>query len=290
MIDRTRKQCIPTSIVRLSAVLIMLLVASCNGSSNTPVDAGTGDTDTDADTDTDTDTGTAIDWGDTIPCYGDPEPGEVCVPGGKYMMGCVPGDVECDAEEGPMVEVTLSPFFVDVHEVTHDELIPWLNTLFDGYTRMGGRVYKEGSYGHLLWANRGAPVYKADEDGLYRWFGMYDELPTGITGDYTCFKRYSYSAAGGLAWWGAKLYCEQHGKQLPTEAQWEAAARGQTLNEYPCGTDIEPCWWGTYDCHQEGECAYENCFSPCAIPFHVDSPISGCWMTAPVPSTWKPRH
>ncbi len=219
---------------------------------------------------------TAIDWGDTIPCVGDPEPDEVCVPGGKYMMGCVPGDVECDAEEGPMVEVNLSPFFVDVHEVTHDELIPWLNTLFDGYLRGGGMVMTQLPDAKTLWSNRGAPVFMGDGDGLYHWY--YSKPPQVETGDYTCFLRPSSAvAAGGMGWWGAKLYCEHHGKQLPTEAQWEAAARGQTLHEYPCGTDIEPCWWGRYDCVENGDCPYEYCFSPCDIPFGVDSPIVGCW-------------
>ena len=283
MTNRKYERCIGAFLIRLSVAPILLWVASCgNGSSNTPVDAGTGDTDTDTDTDTDsdTDTDTDIDWGDTIPCVGDPEPGEVCVPGGKYMMGCVPGDVECDAEEGPMVEVTLSPFFIDVHEVTHDELLPWLNTLFDGYIRMGGLVASEGSDGHLLWANTGAPVFMGDGDGLYHWYSMFDVLPVAVTQiiiDHTCWLRYSNAAAGGMGWWGAKLYCEHHGKRLPTEAQWEAAARGQTLNEYPCGTDIEPCWWGNYDCDQGGDCAHENCFDPCDIPFHVISPITGCW-------------
>ncbi len=275
MTNRISERCMGAFLVRLSAVAIMIWVASCdNGNSNTPADSGTGDSDSDADSDTD------IDWGDTIPCVGNPEPGEVCVPGGKYVMGCVPGDVECDAEEGPIVEVTLSPFFIDVHEVTHDELIPWLNTLFDGYIRMGGMVGKEGSDGYGIWFNRGAPVFKADEDGLYRWYDILDELPVAVTQtiiDYTCWLRYSNAAAGGMTWWGAKLYCEHHGKQLPTEAQWEAAARGQTLQEYPCGTDIEPCWWGRYDCDQNGECAYENCFDPCDIPFPVDSETTGCW-------------
>ncbi len=303
MNNRTYKQCMLTLIVRLSMMPILLWVASCsNGSSNTPIDAGTTDTDTDADsdadsdtdadtdtdtdtdtdsytdTDTDTDTGTGVDWGDTTPCEGAPEAGEVCVPGGKYVMGCVPGDVECDAEEGPMVEVTLSPFFVDVHEVTHDELIPWLNTLFAGYERLGGGIRsEEGPPYTVIWANRGAPVFKGDGDGLYHWYDEFDVLPTGITGDYTCWQRDSSAAAGGLGWWGAKLYCEHHGKQLPTEAQWEAAARGQTLQEYPCGTDIAPCWWGTYDCKEGGDCAWEFCFYPCTIPFQVDSPITGCW-------------
>ena len=301
MNSRTNRQNILTSIARLFVVLILLLVASCdNGSSNTPVDAGTTDTDADTDTDTDsdtdmdtdtdtdmdtdsdteTDTGTGVDWGDTTPCEGASEAGEVCVPGGKYVMGCVPGDVECDAEEGPMVEVTLSPFFIDVHEVTHDELILWLNTLFSGYVRGGGMVMTQLPDAKWVWANRGAPVFMGDGDGLYHWYDPFDVLPVGVTQaviDNTCWQRYSDAAAGGLGWWGAKLYCEHHGKQLPTEAQWEAAARGQTLQEYPCGTDIAPCWWGTYDCDEYGDCPWEFCFDPCDIPFQVDSPITGCW-------------
>ena len=193
-------------------------------------------------------------------------------------MGCVPGDVECTDEEKPLVEVTLSPFFVDVHEVTYDQLIPWLNTLYDGYVRAGGMIMTPLPDEKWIWANRGSPVISDPVGSDFKWYESGDPLPDDVEEEWFCWMRDPDMAANGLGWWGAKLYCESLGKSLPTEAQWEAAARGQTLNEYPCGSDLEPCWYGPYDCMLGGDCAWEQCFDPCGIPFtgHYDEGM-GCW-------------
>lgn len=44
-----------------------------------------------------------------------------------------------------------------------------------------------------------------------------------------------------VTWFGAKLYCEAQGKRLPTEAEWELAARGPERRRFPWGDHPNGC-------------------------------------------------
>ncbi|MFO8072236.1 MAG: SUMF1/EgtB/PvdO family nonheme iron enzyme, partial [Polyangia bacterium] len=55
-----------------------------------------------------------------------------------------------------------------------------------------------------------------NSDGQWQW-GVYPEA---------CDKTVE-AAVGGLTWHGAELLCAWRGGRLPTEAEWEAGARGQ---------------------------------------------------------------
>jgi formylglycine-generating enzyme required for sulfatase activity len=238
-----------------SVALALVGCSSCSDGDGAAPDGG--DTDTD------------WEFGDTTPCANEARPTEACVPGGNYLMGCVPGDTECEDNEKPLVMVTHSPFFADKNEATIAEVIDWMNAIKDDedavvYT--DGIGWKAGEGSVSLWVLEWGDVRTVTTiDGEYQFnWAATEDCPAIMGGPE--------AAAGGFSWLGAKMFCEWKGMVLPTEAQWEAAARGQTFNKFPCGPELNECWAGIYGCCEGG--------GACETYYDYE-----CSCSAPLPAT-----
>jgi formylglycine-generating enzyme required for sulfatase activity len=134
----------------------------------------------------------------------------VHVPAGDFYMGSRDSDdANADNDEKPMHSVHLDDFWIDQSEVTNEQFARFLN--------------EEGNQ---------------EEDGV-SWVNVEDEESNIIyeEGQYRPRNGYEDHPVTHVSWYGAQSYCQWAGKRLPTEAEWEKAARGTDGKIWPWGND-----------------------------------------------------
>lgn len=185
----------------------------------------------------------------------------VWVEPGSFVMGCAPLDETCQADEKPAREMSLtSGFWMARSEVTVEAFQRFVRDA--EYETRAEQVGFGGVLSKTGWENvKGA-------DWRSPGFPQTEHHPVVL-----------------VSWYDAQAFCEWSGGRLPTEVEWEYAARG--------GQQRRRYVWGDVEVPRDGERSYANVADQAAsgvsIPIIESEYMDGFAFTSPA-GTFEPNH
>jgi formylglycine-generating enzyme required for sulfatase activity len=158
------------------------------------------------------------------------------IPGGSFRMGSIDREAYDADGEGPVHVVELSPYRLAAHTVTNDEYAAFV----DATGHVSHAEHDGWSFvfaGHL--PDDFPPTRSVVRTPWWRQVHGADwRHPDGPQSDLVGRGRYPVVH---VSWLDAMAYCAWTATRLPTEAEWERAARGGLRGAtYPWGDELEP--------------------------------------------------
>ncbi len=145
-------------------------------------------------------------------------PSMILLPTASFEMGCTQEQGSaCDENTKPIRTVEINAFYLDQYEVTNLQFCQFLNEK--------GNQTEDGK----LWLDtRNDQVRIVLKNGVFRPKIGYDDHPVVY-----------------VSWYGARAYAKWAGKRLPTEAEWEYAAReaGKGQYKYSGSNEVDAVAW-----------------------------------------------
>lgn len=196
----------------------------------------------------------------------------VSLPGAIFLMGTDSPDSFPEDGEGPVRAVTVDPFFMDKYPVTNDQ--------FQTFVSSTGYKTEAETYGwsFVFWSHLPASRFSSLVEDTVAAAPWWCKVPGASW--HTPEGPGSHLAGRGnhpvvhVSWNDAQAYSQWSGQRLPTEAEWEYAARGGLEQKlYPWGDKLRPdgehrcnIWQGEFPKLDTGDDGYAGTSPVDAFP------------------------